>query len=347
MRPFLHENILSVTQIIAMSFDRHYLSRMNQAFYLEHLPTWHPVKNYFQESSVLKTLIDELISLDPKNDPQKFYNIFNHLCEIEKRFARKENQLFPYLEKHGWLGPSNGMWAFHDSIRQMLKDIRIKIESHDFSDLQNLINYTLSEIKRLMQVEEIRLFPNSLDLVTEDEWKEMSLGEEEIGFVSQTKFEIIENNMKSDLHDNVKSSAQNLQSAFLKMQEGSMNLEQINLMLQFIPFDLTFVDENDRVLFYNRGEHRVFPRSAGVIGREVRFCHPPKSVHTVLKILEEFKNGNKDDAEFWIQFKGRMIHIRYFAIRDKNKAYKGVIEVSQDITDIQKLSGEKRLLSWD
>ncbi len=320
---------------------------MNQPFYLEHLPSWHPIKNYFQESSVLNELINELLYLDPKSDPHKFYNIFNHLCEIEKRFARKENQLFPFLEKHGWLGPSNGMWAFHDSIRQMLKDIRAKVENHDFSDLQNLINYTLSEIKRLMQVEELRLFPNSLDLVTEDEWKEMSLGEEEIGFVSETKYEITEHILNSNTAHQVISNDRNLESVFLKMQEGSMNLEQINLMLQFIPFDLTFVDENDRVLFYNRGEHRVFPRSAGVIGREVRFCHPPKSVHTVLKILEEFKNGNKDDADFWIQFKGRMIHIRYFAIRDKNKSYKGVIEVSQDITEIQKLSGEKRLLSWD
>lgn len=319
---------------------------MNQPFHLEHLPSWHPIKNYYQESSVLNKLINELIYLDPRSDPQKFYNIFNHLCEIEKRFARKENQLFPYLEKHGWVGPSNGMWAFHDSIRQMLKDVRSKIENHDFSDLQNLINYTLSEIKRLMQVEEIRLFPNSLDLVTEDEWKEMSLGEEEIGFVSETKYEITESALNNKAHK-LKLNDCNLESAFLKMQVGSMNLEQINLMLQFVPFDLTFVDENDRVLFYNRGENRVFPRSAGVIGREVRFCHPPKSVHTVLKILEEFKNGNKNEAEFWIQFKGRMIHIRYFAIRDKNKVYKGVIEVSQDITEIQKLSGEKRLLNWD
>jgi hypothetical protein len=125
-----------------------------------------------------------------------------------------------------------------------------------------------------------------------------------------------------------------------------MSLEQINLLLTVMPFDLTYVDENDRVIFYNRGDERVFPRSAGVIGREVRFCHPPKSVGTVLEILEEFRAGRKDVAEFWIGFKGRTIHIRYFAVRDGQKNYKGVIEVSQDITEIRKIEGEKRLLSW-
>ncbi|GAO30714.1 sensory box protein [Geofilum rubicundum JCM 15548] len=130
-------------------------------------------------------------------------------------------------------------------------------------------------------------------------------------------------------------------------EEGYMTPEQVNLLLRYLPVDITYVDENDRVIFYNRGEDRVFPRSKGVIGREVKFCHPPKSVHMVLRIVEEFKAGTKDVAEFWINFKGRMIHIRYFAIRDKEKNYRGVIEMSQDVTDIQKLEGQKRLLDWD
>ena len=113
------------------------------------------------------------------------------------------------------------------------------------------------------------------------------------------------------------------------------------------PKGSTFVDENDKVVFYNRGEDRVFPRSKGIIGREVKFCHPPKSVDMVLRIVEEFKAGTKDVAEFWFNFKGQAIHVRYFAIRDNNKQYKGVIEMSQDITDIQKLEGQKRLLDWD
>jgi PAS domain S-box-containing protein len=153
----------------------------------------------------------------------------------------------------------------------------------------------------------------------------------------------------SDYEDTVlahKLRALGISEAF-QLEEGYLNIEQINLLLKFMPVDLTYVDENDRVLFYNRGEDRVFPRSAGIIGREVRFCHPPKSVDTVLRILEEFKKGTKSEAEFWIRFKGRVIHIRYFAVRDDKLNYKGVIEMSQDITEIQKLEGERRLLSWD
>jgi len=138
-----------------------------------------------------------------------------------------------------------------------------------------------------------------------------------------------------------------LPNNILKLNEGFLDLEQLNLLFQLMPFDITFVEENDRVRFYNRGEERVFPRSAGVIGREVRFCHPPKSVNTVLEILEKFKSGQQDIAEFWIQVKGRFVHIRYFAVRDANKKYRGVIEVSQDVTDIKNLQGERRLLQWN
>ena len=146
-------------------------------------------------------------------------------------------------------------------------------------------------------------------------------------------------NNKNDIHT--------LTDIFMKLDEGRVTKEQVNLIFKYLPVDITFVDENDKVAFYNRGDLRVFPRSAGVIGREVRFCHPPKSVGTVLKILEEFKAGRKDESEFWIQFKERLIHIRYFAVRDENNKYKGVLEMSQDVTEIQKLQGEKRLLNWD
>jgi uncharacterized protein len=106
------------------------------------------------------------------------------------------------------------------------------------------------------------------------------------------------------------------------------------------------VDENDKVIFYNNGDERIFPRSPGIIGREVKFCHPPKSVDNVLKILEEFKQGTKDNAEFWINFKDSFIHIRFFAIRDKDKNYKGVMEITQNVSDIKALEGERRILDW-
>jgi DUF438 domain-containing protein len=133
----------------------------------------------------------------------------------------------------------------------------------------------------------------------------------------------------------------------LTMEEGFLSLDQVNLIFKFLPIDITFVDENDKVAFYNRGEERVFSRSKGIIGREVKFCHPPKSVDMVIRIVDEFRAGTKDTAEFWINMGPKCVHIRYFAVRDKDKNYKGVLEMSQDITDIKTITGDKRLLDWD
>ena len=315
---------------------------MNQTFELPEffykLTEDHPVKVYYEENIHLKTILFELASTAPTDDPQKFYNLFNQLCEVEKRYVRKENQLFPFLEKRGWTGPSHGMWAFHDSNRALLKAIRTKVETRNFSGLDILLDQLHSDMQRMIYVEEHRLFPISMDLLKDEDWQAMKAGESEIGYMHKQAAPMPESPPAA-------ISAEEITGLF-KIDEGRMNLEQINLLLRFVPFDLTYVDENDKVVFYNRGEDRVFPRSAGIIGREVKFCHPPKSVHTVLKILEEFKNGNQSQAEFWIKFKARTIHIRYFAIRDSQKNYKGVIEVSQDITEIQKLEGERRLLNW-
>lgn len=304
--------------------------------YVLTLPENHSLKVYFEENEFIKKLIQELKVSSPADDYQKFINIFNQICQVEKRYARKENQLFPFLEKRGWYGPSQGMWSFHDSIRDIIRAIRSQIENKQVDKLTESTRLLVENMQHMIHVEENRLFPNAFHLLHPEDWESMTVSDEEIGWVDKNRY----------THAEEKESVQ-FDISKLKMDEGILNLEQINLILKFLPVDVTFVDENDKVAFYNRGEERVFPRSAGVIGREVRFCHPPKSVETVLRIVEEFKAGTKDEAEFWINFKGRVIHIRYFAVRDKNKNYKGVLEMSQDITDIKKIEGEKRLLSWD
>jgi len=205
----------------------------------------------------------------------------------------------------------------------------------------------------LMQVEEHRLFPNALELLSEDDWQEMRAGDVEIGWMlSQEPVPYPEEKEDEEyIHPGEDRRKRRLPFSTddrIRMNEGYLSTEQLNLMLQFMPVDLTYVDENDLVVFYNRGENRVFPRSAGIIGREVKFCHPPKSLDPVLQILAEFKKGTQDTAEFWINFKAeKKIHIRYFAVRDKEGNYKGVIEMSQDITEILKIEGQKRLLDWD
>lgn len=318
---------------------------------VEELPIGHPIKVYYEEANLIKGLVKELRVVNLVVDFQQFFNAFNELATIEKRFARKENQLFPYLEKHGWNGPSQGMWSFHDNLREIIRLINKQIEERDFEKVKINLPFLLDGIERLMSVEDTRLFPNSLQLLTKEDWEEFYVGDEEIGWMLKEKPlpypRIVDEEYIHPSQDATERKLTfSLENTF-HYDEGFMTPEQVNLLLRFLPVDLTYVDENDKVIFYNRGEDRVFPRSKGIIGREVKFCHPPKSVHMVLRIVDEFRAGTKDSAEFWINFKGRLIHIRYFAIRDNEKKYRGVIEMSQDVTDIQKLEGQKRLLEWD
>lgn len=307
----------------------------------------HPINTYFRENDVIHQILREISVVDAATDLPLYHNLFNELATIEKRFARKENQLFPYLEKHDWNGPSQNMWAFHDILRDQFRLLRFYINTSNFNKIHTNTPLLVNGIYRLMQTEETVLFPNALQILSEDDWIAMRRGEDEIGWMlpeppaayPDTEY----------LHPASDHTVRDLAFAPQEAQhfdEGWMTTEQVNLLLRTMPLDLTYVDENDKVIFYNRGEERVFPRSAGIIGREVKFCHPPKSVDTVLKILEAFRNGEKNEASFWINFKERLIYIRYFAVRDADKKYRGVIEMSQDITEIKKIEGEKRLLEW-
>lgn len=324
---------------------------MSETLDITSLPKGHPVNIYAEEKELIRLLGEELQSTDPAAENQKFYNIFNQLQQIERRFERKENQLFPVLESKGWTGPSKNMWSFHDTIREQFRLLRKKFENREFSEVTQDAQYLVSSIFRLLIVEETVLFPNALNLLTEEDWKQVRKGEEEIGWMlPEEPAAFPEAKEEEYIHPSKDHTRRELSFSTDKAahyDEGYMTVEQVNLLLRTMPLDLTYVDENDKVIFYNRGEERVFPRSAGIIGREVKFCHPPKSVGTVLKILEEFRSGTKNEASFWINFKGRLIYIRYFAVRDEQKNYRGVIEMSQDITDIKNIEGEKRLLDWD
>ena len=317
---------------------------------VEKLPEGHPIKVYYDEGQLIQELLLELYDVNVAEDFQKYFNIYNQLTTIEKRFARKENQLFPYLEKHGWNGPSQGMWSFHDNLRDQIRLLNTHNSERNTAMIIENVPYLIEGIKRLLVIEDMRLFPKAMEMLTEDEWKEFYIGDEEMGWMLAEKPIPYPTKETTYVHPSDDFTERELSFSLedtFHYDEGYMTPSQVNLLLRFLPVDITYVDENDKVIFYNRGDDRVFPRSKGIIGREVRFCHPPKSVDMVLRIVDEFKAGTKDVAGFWFNFKGRIIHIRYFAIRDNNKDYKGVIEMSQDITDIQKLEGQKRLLDWD
>ncbi|WP_103071651.1 DUF438 domain-containing protein [Aquimarina sediminis] len=317
---------------------------------VEKLPEGHPVKVYYEESELIQDILFELSDAEIAEDFQKYYNIFNQLVTIEKRFARKENQLFPYLEKHGWNGPSRGMWSFHDNLRDQIRLLNTHNSEKNTAKIIENLPYLIEGIKRLLMIEDMRLFPNAMQILTEEDWKEFYEGDEEMGWMLSEPPTPYPPKEETYIHPSEDFTERelsfSLQDTF-HYDEGYMTPDQVNLLLRFLPIDITYVDENDKVIFYNRGDDRVFPRSKGIIGRGVRFCHPPKSVDMVIRIVDEFRAGTKDVAEFWFNYRGRIIHIRYFAIRDHDKKYRGVIEMSQDITDIRKLEGQKRLLDWD
>lgn len=327
-------------------------------------PPGHPVRVYLEENQLLRILFAKIRRIDPRQDRETFETLFDKISKVELHYRRKENQLFPMLEKHGWDSPSKNMWAFNDENRKLLKEIRQALEGDDLHTVIEKFPFMQSELERMMAVEEQRLLPNAMDLLEPEEWEDMRLGDEEIGWMldeAPPPYPPVEEKAEEKVEAEPEQKARPARSKptgrnrvlpfstedRYHYDEGWMTPEQVNLIFRTLPVDITYVNENDQVVFYNRGEDRVFPRSANIIGREVKNCHPPKSIDTVLRIVEEFRNGTKDVADFWINMRGRKIHIRYFAVRDPDRTYRGVLEMSQDITEIQQLEGEQRLLDWD
>ncbi|MDD5230649.1 MAG: PAS domain-containing protein, partial [Candidatus Marinimicrobia bacterium] len=284
-------------------------------------------------------------------DFQALIDQFNLLKEIEKHYARKENQLFPLLEAKKFTGPTQVMWGKHDEIRAMLKELGSIIEKKEWKQVTEQVNRVISAIKKLMFLEEKILFPTSVRKLNNLEWAKIKNGESAIGYAWVTPSNLwdaeIAKAMSSTEKQPLATSVEEApQDDAIKLSEGRLSPEQIDLMLKRLPFDITFVDENDQVRYYSDTPDRLFPRSPAIIGREVQKCHPPKSVHIVNDIVAKFKAKEKDVAEFWIQMNGKFIHIRYFPVYDNTGNYKGVIEVSQEISGIKKLEGQRRLLDW-
>ncbi len=316
--------------------------------YLPELKEGHPVRTYLLEAGVINDLMKELQQIDFLKETQKLYNAFNQLSTVEKRFARKENQLFPFLEQYGWDGPSKNMWTVHDRIRDLFRDTRGYFESKDDEGIEMTVKAILFNLKQLLHIEDTVLFPKSLTLLADEDWIKMSKGEEEIGWMLKEAPASYPSE-PAYVHPSEDTTIRTdvvFDKEAAHYDEGYMTVEQVNLMFRTFPFDITYVDENDKVVFYNKGDERLFPRSPGVIGREVKYCHPPKSVDKVLEIVANFRAGKQNEAAFWINIKGRLIYIRYFAVRDKDKNYRGVMEVSQDITDLKSIEGERRLIEW-
>jgi len=237
------------------------------------------------------------------------------------------------------------MWSVHDDIRAKLKRTREAFENKDLGAfLENGKDCTQAIVDMAYKENHI-LFPLSIELLDQSEWTEVTKGERDIGYAFEAP---AVDWLKATAISKPAIEAEKAETVSdrLELDTGLMTLSQVNLVLKHLPVDLTFVDESDEAQYFSAGKERIFPRSPGIIGRKVQKCHPAKSLDTVKQIVKEFKDGTKDKAEFWIQVRGRLIYIRYFAVRDDEDVYRGTLEVSQDITDIQSIKGERRLLDW-
>ncbi|MHA2007378.1 MAG: DUF438 domain-containing protein [Promethearchaeota archaeon] len=289
----------------------------------------HPVHTYLQENLEIANLIRRIRTA--QGDEK--LSLFNQLSQVEVHYARKENQVFPILEKIGISGPPQVMWAVHDKIRAGLKTTNIEE-----------IKLVLVQVEDMIYKEEHILFPMILEGFEDSDWVSVRDGEEEIGYAfgvtPGTEWKPIS---ASDVHKPVEVKPEGDK---LNLDIGNLSPDQINIMLKTLPVDITFVDDKDQVAYYSDTEDRIFPRSKGIIGRAVQKCHPPKSVHVVEDILQKFKSGEKDVAEFWIQMEGNFIMIRYFAMRNEEGKYVGTLEVSQELSRLRALEGERRLVQW-
>lgn len=313
-------------------------------------PPGHPVHTYMVANAVMTELANELGRLargiaagnDVEGSFSRSQAVLERLAGLENHYQRKENQLFPLLERHGVTGPTQVMWGVHDEIRAALKALRAAVARRDVKAFSIGAPALARDIVEMAYKEEKILFPMSLQTLTEAEWAEIRRGEDELGYA------LIEPAVPwPNAEPEAVAGVSTAGGVLAGLMTGDVSLEQLNLILTHLPVDLSFVDENDTVRFYSEGPERIFPRSPAIIERTVQNCHPPKSVHVVQDILDSFRAGRQSVAEFWIQLHGRFVHIRYFAVRDKAGAYRGCLEVSQDVTGIRKLENERRLLAWE
>lgn len=318
----------------------------------------HPVDTFKQENRELKRITAELLRLFSQageemtgGTAEKFVNTlkghFNSLMDVDKHYRRKENLLFPFLEKYGITGPPKVMWGKHDETRDLLKNainslnmpgeftpvmMQMKIELH--------LQPAAKAITDMIMKEEEILFPMTLDKLTEADWYEIYKQTHEIGYcLYDPKISWKPAGIESVEETSAEEGTVNLPS-------GKFTSEELLAILNTLPVDITFVDRNDKVKYFSQGKERIFDRNRAILGRDVRMCHPPSSVHIVDQIVDDFRSGKADSAPFWIQMGGKFIHIEYFALRNEKGEYLGTLEMSQDLTEKRSLSGDQRLLSY-
>lgn len=316
------------------------------------VPPGHPVHTFKYENLAVQellTLIEQTLARLPDAQALAQLRAFaEQLGEINKIYLRKENLLFPFLERHGVTGPAKVMWALHDDIRAMLKTFQNAVREGDTASAQKAFLPLAEAIRQMFIKEEQVLYPTALRMLSEAEWAAIYQQSDEIGYCLVRPVAAWQPSVPPAEAPGHTAAYGGTPTGELRLDVGVLTPEQVNLLLNHLPVEITFVDEYDTVRFYSQGRgERIFPRTPAIIGRKVQNCHPPASVHVVNRLLQEMREGQRDVASFWIQTGERFVHIRYFAVRDAEGKYRGVLEMAQDIAPLRALEGERRLLAED
>mgnify|MGYP000917171446 FL=1 len=341
-------------------------------------PENHPLWAYLEEINAVEKVAleaDELLKQE-KFIKNPWLGVFDSLAEWRTHLSRKQNQLYPMLEDHGFDRPTRIMWTFDDAVRDAISASYALLREDKYEEFLASVPETLAKLRDLNSKELEVLLPTSYKLLSDEEFVRMSKNDHEIGYaiIQAPGLYVVPGINDSAAQLNGNNSAQGSavsneflndlagllskyvgpvggapvgKDAVLDVATGKLTLEQINLLFRHLPVDLSYVDENELVKFYSDTAHRIFPRSANVIGREVKNCHPAKSVHIVEEIVEKFRSGEQSQAEFWINKPGLFIYVIYTAVRDENGKFRGVLEMMQDCTHIRELEGSRTLLTWD
>ena len=342
-------------------------------------PENHPLWAYLEEINAVEKVAleaDELLKQE-KFIKNPWLGVFDSLAEWRTHLSRKQNQLYPMLEDHGFDRPTRIMWTFDDAVRDAISASYALLREDKYEEFLASVPETLAKLRDLNSKELEVLLPTSYKLLSDEEFVRMSKNDHEIGYaiIQAPGLYVVPGINDSAAQLNGNNSAQGGaavsneflndlagllskyvgpvggapvgKDAVLDVATGKLTLEQINLLFRHLPVDLSYVDENELVKFYSDTPHRIFPRIANVIGREVKNCHPAKSVHIVEEIVEKFRSGEQSQAEFWINKPGLFIYVIYTAVRDENGKFRGVLEMMQDCTHIRELEGSRTLLTWD
>ena len=318
----------------------------------------HPIDTFRRENEAVRGVLRRMrLAMNEAGkvaDPTKtsaslldWQQALNDLMDLEKHYQRKEHLLFSCLERHGITGPSKVMWGKDDEIRELLKNLARALRAQGDGADWRLTATEAGEaaanaVEEMIYKEEKILFPLCLDKFTDEEWGEIWESSPRYGWCLVEPREGFCPPKPSTTGELKTRNASGIQ-----LPTGHLSLDQLRSIFSTLPVDITFVDADDRVAFYSEGPDRLFARSKAVIGRKVQNCHPPRSVGIVNRILSDFREGRQNVVEFWINLRGRFVHIRYFAVRGEENRYLGTLEVTQDVTNIRALEGERRLLQYD